>query len=95
MVQKDWFVAKQILRIAKTSIRVMNQEEWLPPPQGFFKCNANASLNDREPCTRWGTVIRDEKEAFVIGNVEWSTRSCRIISLKMSYVIFELDLRWW
>jgi len=79
MVQKDWFVAKQILRIAKTSIRVMNQEEWLPPPQGFFKCNANASLNDREPCTRWGTVIRDEKEAFFIGNVEWSTRSCRLM----------------
>lgn len=56
---QDWFRAKEVQWHNNALETASDRETWSPPPQGFMKCNVDASFRQQANLNGMGLCIRD------------------------------------
>ncbi|KAK2412507.1 hypothetical protein QL285_047692 [Trifolium repens] len=106
----DWAVVNSLLQDqlqpAPNATAATNTVLWQQPPQGYLKCNVDASFYNLAGSTGWGWVLRDSHGCFKLAgsNIVPTTLSVlegetmalveameEVIQRGLPYVIFESD----
>ncbi|MCH94606.1 ribonuclease H protein, partial [Trifolium medium] len=59
--------------------QVQHQQRWLPPRQGWLKCNVDAGFSNNGRITSGGWCIRDETGQFIRAGTHWFRGAYSII----------------